>query len=42
MIEYSRNVAGLEKADSTEFDPDSPEPVIATMAEQRRLRRGRR
>ena len=34
VIEYSRNVAGLEKADSTEFDPDSPEPVIATMAEQ--------
>jgi len=34
VIEYSRNMAGLEKADSTEFDPDSPEPVIATMAEQ--------
>jgi CTP synthase len=34
VIEYARNVAGLEKADSTEFDPDSPEPVIATMAEQ--------
>ena len=42
VIEYARNVAGLEKADSTEFDPDSPEPVIATMAEQHRLRRGRR
>jgi len=34
VIEYSRNVLGLEKADSTEFDPDTPEPVIATMAEQ--------
>jgi CTP synthase len=34
VIEYSRNVCGLEKAGSTEFDPDSPEPVIATMAEQ--------
>jgi CTP synthase len=34
VIEYSRNVAGLDKADSTEFDPDSPEPVIATMEEQ--------
>ncbi|HET6938041.1 MAG TPA: CTP synthase, partial [Nocardioides sp.] len=34
VIEYARNVAGLEKADSTEFDPDSPEPVIATMEEQ--------
>ncbi|HET7430012.1 MAG TPA: CTP synthase [Nocardioides sp.] len=35
VIEYARNVAGLEKADSTEFDPDSPEPVIATMEEQK-------
>ncbi len=35
VIEYSRNVLGLDKADSTEFDPDTPEPVIATMAEQK-------
>ena len=35
VIEYARNVAGLEKADSTEFNPDSPEPVIATMEEQK-------
>ena len=34
VIEYSRSVLGLEKAGSTEFDPDTPEPVIATMAEQ--------
>jgi CTP synthase len=34
VIEYARNVVGLEKAGSTEFDPDNPEPVIATMAEQ--------
>jgi CTP synthase len=34
VIEYSRNMAGLAKAASTEFDPDCPEPVIATMAEQ--------
>src|SRR3954464_15398971 len=34
VIEYARTVAGLEKAASTEFDPDCPEPVIATMAEQ--------
>ncbi|MEP9383665.1 CTP synthase [Nocardioides sp. KR10-350] len=34
VIEFSRRVLGLEKADSTEFDPDTPEPVIATMAEQ--------
>ncbi|WP_028473212.1 CTP synthase [Nocardioides alkalitolerans] len=35
VIEYARNVAGLVGADSTEFDPATPEPVIATMAEQR-------
>ncbi len=35
VIEYARNVAGLAKAGSSEFDPDSPEPVIATMEEQR-------
>ena len=27
-IEYARHVAGLELADSTEFDPDTPQPVI--------------
>ena len=35
VIEYSRSVLGLEKAGSTEFDADTPEPVIATMEEQR-------
>jgi CTP synthase len=35
VIEYSRSVLGLEKAGSTEFDPDTPEPVIATMEEQK-------
>jgi CTP synthase len=35
VIEYARNVAGLEKAASTEFEPDCPEPVIATMEEQK-------
>lgn len=34
VIEYARTELGLEKAGSTEFDPDTPEPVIATMAEQ--------
>ncbi|MCU1571009.1 MAG: synthetase [Naasia sp.] len=34
VIEYSRNVTGLTGASSTEFDPDSAYPVIATMAEQ--------
>ncbi|WP_148616480.1 CTP synthase [Nocardioides rubriscoriae] len=35
VIEYARNVTGLSKAASTEFDPDCPEPVIATMEEQK-------
>jgi len=35
VIEFARNVAGLEKAASTEFDPECPEPVIATMEEQK-------
>ncbi|MFT4010164.1 MAG: CTP synthase [Nocardioidaceae bacterium] len=34
VIEYARTELGLDRADSTEFDPDTPEPVIATMAEQ--------
>ncbi len=35
VIEYARNVAGVEAASSTEFDPDTAAPVIATMAEQK-------
>ena len=34
VIEYARNVAGLDGASSSEFDPDTEFPVIATMAEQ--------
>jgi CTP synthase len=34
VIEYARHVAGLEKANSAEFDPDTPDAVIATMASQ--------
>ena len=34
VIEYARNVAGLAGASSSEFDPETPIPVIATMAEQ--------
>jgi CTP synthase len=34
VIEYARNVANLAGASSTEFDPETPIPVIATMAEQ--------
>ena len=35
VIEHARNVAGIEGASSTEFDPQTPDPVIATMEEQR-------
>ncbi|NLA64584.1 MAG: CTP synthase [Leucobacter sp.] len=34
VIEYARNQAGLTDASSTEFDPGTPVPVIATMREQ--------
>ncbi|MGV3572967.1 MAG: glutamine amidotransferase-related protein, partial [Ramlibacter sp.] len=32
-IEYARDVAGLEDANSTEFDPQTPHPVIALITE---------
>ena len=32
-IEYARHVAGLENANSTEFEPDTPNPVIALIDE---------
>ncbi|WP_296664755.1 CTP synthase [Demequina sp.] len=34
VMEYARNVLGLEGASSSEFDPDTPHPVVATMEEQ--------
>ena len=34
VIEYARHVAGIEDASSSEFDPDTQHPVIATMEEQ--------
>ncbi|OLT53126.1 CTP synthase [Cellulosimicrobium sp. CUA-896] len=34
VIEYARNVLGIEDASSTEFHPDTQNPVIATMEEQ--------
>ncbi len=34
VIEYARNVVGLDGASSSEFDPETEFPVIATMAEQ--------
>ncbi len=37
VIEFARNVCGWEEAHSTEFDPDSPRPVIDLMEEQKRI-----
>lgn len=34
VIEYARNVLGLKDADSTEFNKNTKNPVIATMEEQ--------
>jgi CTP synthase len=34
VIEYARDVAGLAGAGSTEFDEQTPHPVISTMADQ--------
>jgi CTP synthase len=33
VIEFARNVAGLEGANSTEFDPDTPHPVVGLITE---------
>jgi CTP synthase len=37
VIEFARQVAGLAGASSSEFDPATPHPVIATMDEQRHI-----
>ncbi|MBI1376190.1 MAG: CTP synthase [Frankiales bacterium] len=42
VIEYARDVAGLEGAGSAEFDESTPHPVIATMADQRDVVAGER
>jgi CTP synthase len=34
VIEVARDLAGLVGANSAEFDPDTPHPVISTMADQ--------
>ncbi len=35
VVEFSRNVCGLNGANSTEFNPDTPYPIIHLMDEQR-------
>jgi CTP synthase len=42
VIEAARHLAGIEKASSAEFDPSTPDPVIATMADQEDVVAGER
>jgi CTP synthase len=42
VIEYSRNMAGLQGAGSAEFDEATPHPVIHTMTDQRDVVAGER
>ncbi|MBI4006969.1 MAG: CTP synthase [Planctomycetes bacterium] len=37
-IEFARNVCGLKEANSTEFDTNTPHPVISLLEEQRQVR----
>jgi CTP synthase len=37
VIEFARNVAGLQEANSREFDPETPYPVIDLMEEQKKV-----
>jgi CTP synthase len=37
-IEFARNVCGIRGANSTEFDKETPEPVISLLEEQRGIR----
>ncbi|HIE09016.1 MAG TPA: CTP synthase [Armatimonadetes bacterium] len=37
VIEFARNVCGLKGANSSEFDPDTPHPVVDLLPEQRKI-----
>ncbi len=37
VVEFARHVCGLDRASSTEINPDSPHPVIDLMPEQKRV-----
>ncbi len=37
IVEYARNVCGWEEANSSEFDPGTPYPVIDIMEDQKRI-----
>ena len=38
VIDFARHVCGLEQANSTEFAPLSPDPVICMLEEQKEIR----
>lgn len=42
VIEFARNIVGLQNANSVEFDESTPHPVVATMADQRDVVSGER
>jgi len=37
VVEFARHVCGLEGANSTEIDPETPHPVVDLLPEQRRI-----
>ncbi|MCL6521415.1 MAG: CTP synthase [Firmicutes bacterium] len=37
VIDFARELLGLERANSTEFDPDTPDPVFDLMPDQKNL-----
>ena len=37
VVEFCRNVLGIDGADSTEVNPDTPEPVIDLMPDQKKI-----
>ncbi len=37
VVEFARNVCGLAEANSTEIEPDCPEPVIDILPEQKKI-----
>lgn len=37
-VEFARNVLGLQEANSTEFDSDTPDPVISLLSEQKGIK----
>lgn len=38
IVEFARHKLGLEKAHSTEVDPNTPDPVISKLSEQRKIK----